>query len=102
MPHPPHAVRGENRTHLGPNENGLNVFCTRFLSLSNQRSGRNASTSSPQTSLSRWIVYVGTLSTVPSGKNCPHTVRPPSGTSRGRPMPDVEWMRSASLMTASR
>ncbi|KAJ7281088.1 hypothetical protein C8J57DRAFT_1057375 [Mycena rebaudengoi] len=44
-------------THRGPTENGLNARCMpSALSALNQRSGRNASTSTPQTVGSRWIV----------------------------------------------
>lgn len=53
-------------THaLGPYENGLKAFCMARWSRSNHRSGRNLSASSPHACVSRWMVYVGMLRTVP-------------------------------------
>lgn len=88
--------------YLGPTENGLNVLCINATSPSAHLSGLYTSTSSPHTCLSRWIEKLGTLTTAPSGKCLPQMSSPPSGTIRGRPKAEVEWMRSASLMHASR
>src|SRR5258708_28066182 len=47
---------------------------------------RYSSTTLPHTSLSRWIVYVGTLRILPSLKYLPITTNPPGGTILGNPI----------------
>ena len=80
----------------------LKAPCKMAWSRSSHLSGRKLSTSVPHTSMSRWMEYVGTLSTVPAGKVLPRTVSPSSGTTRGSPKPEGEKRRRLSLMTASR
>ena len=47
-------------------------------------------------------VHVGTLRTVPSLKNSPHTVAPPLGTNLGRPNEEVGRYLSVSQIIAFR
>lgn len=89
-------------TYLGPTENARKALCISPASPCSHRSGLNSSASSPKTILFLWRVYDGMLTMVPGTNVFPMTWSPPSGTTRGRPIPTVECSRRLSYTIASR
>lgn len=67
------------------------------------RSGRNSSASAPKMRVSVCMIHGFAPTMVPGGSTVPSAnVRPVAGTTRSRMCPTTGWMRSPSLMQASK